>query len=141
MFYSMNPLARAYYFSLRFLEIAVRSCFLLLKRTFVNAHGTTEPLTNPVRLRLLCEQSGGAFIKFGQILSLRNDLLPLTYTEELLSLIHHVPETPFVEMERVFINEMGKPPELYFKTFNPIPIFSAPFAQAYTPTLDPEKGV
>ena len=107
----------------------------------VNAHGTTEPLTNPVRLRLLCEQSGGAFIKFGQILSLRNDLLPLTYTEELLSLIHHVPETPFVEMERVFINEMGKPPELYFKTFDTTPISSASIAQVYTATLDTEERV
>ena len=137
----MNPLARAYYFSLRFLEIAVRSSFLLLKRTFINAHGTAEPLTNPIRLRLLCEQSGGAFIKFGQILSLRNDMLPLEYTEEMLSIVHNVPEAPFVEIERVFIEEMGKPPELYFKTFDTTPVSSASIAQVYAATLDTGERV
>lgn len=137
----MKSIAQAYHFSLRFLGIIVRSCFLLLKRTYINNRGETEPLTNPIRLRLLCEQSGGAFIKFGQILSLRNDILPLAYTEELLSLVHKVPETPFVSMERVFMDDMGKPPELYFKTFNSTPISSASIAQVYAATLDTGERV
>lgn len=137
----MKPLARAYHFSLRFLEIAIRSCFLLLKRTYTNSRGEIEPLTNPMRLRLLCEQSGGAFVKFGQILSLRNDILPLAYTEELLSLVHKVPEATFVSMERIFMDDMGKPPELYFKTFNSIPISSASIAQVYGATLDTGERV
>lgn len=141
MFYLMRPFVRAYYVSLRFLEISARAFSLFCKRMFVISGGTAMPLTNPIRLRLLCEQSGGAFSKLGQALSLRNDILPPSYTEELLSLAPNIPEIPFVEMERVFIADFGKPPELFFKTFSDAPISFGSTAQVYAAVLDTGERV
>ncbi|MBI5005193.1 MAG: AarF/ABC1/UbiB kinase family protein [Candidatus Lloydbacteria bacterium] len=102
----------------------------------MDSAGVTRALTNPMRLRLLCERSGGVFTKLGQTLSLKNDILPLSYTEELLFLAKNVPRVPFVEMERVFMEDIGKPPELYFKTFSETPISSGSTAEIYSATLE-----
>lgn len=88
-----------------------------------------------VRFRSFFEQAGGAFIKLGQILSLRYDLLPERYTSELLNLLSRVEVLPFAQMEQVFLEEIGSRPESYFKKFNPRPIASASISQVYRATL------
>jgi len=89
----------------------------------------------PVRFRLFFERAGGAFIKLGQILALRFDLLPPRYTQELLKLLVRIPEVPFAEMELVFIEERGERPATTFRKFNPNPIASASISQVYRATL------
>lgn len=93
------------------------------------------PGSREIRFRLFFELAGGGFIKLGQILSLRYDLLPESYTSELLHLLSRVEVIPFTEMEKVFWEEMGSRPESYFKKFNPRPIASASISQVYRATL------
>jgi len=88
-------------------------------------------LSGPVRLRIFFERLGGAFVKFGQILALRQDFLPLPYIAELLSLFNKVPEVPLQKMEEVFIGETGKPFSAFFLEFNPRPVALGSIAQVY----------
>lgn len=83
------------------------------------------------KFRLFFERAGGAFIKLGQILSMRYDLLPTSYTVELIKLLATVEIVPFSEMEKVFIDEQGSRPEEIFRRFDIEPIASASIAQVY----------
>ena len=84
-----------------------------------------------VRLRQALEALGPIFVKFGQVLSTRRDLLPADISDELAKLQDQVP--PFsaaiarVEIERAF----GKPVEQVFGQFDPEPVASASIAQVH----------
>src|SRR3954449_8800194 len=52
------------------------------------------------------EELGTTYIKLGQLLSSRPDLLPDVYIEELEQLVDHVPPVPFVEIQRVLATEL-----------------------------------
>ena len=65
-------------------------------------------LTRPQRLRLFFEESGGAFVKLGQILALRRDFLPAEYALELLKLLNNMPVAPFAEMHKIFIKILAR---------------------------------
>lgn len=88
-------------------------------------------MTNPIKLRIFLEGAGGAFIKFGQILALRQDFLSFEYVVELLKLLNHIPEVPFERMKKVFVEETGRDIDIFFKEFNPKPIASASIGQVY----------
>ncbi len=109
----------------RFWTITSISFRLLLDRK-------TKP---EVRFRLFFERSGGAFVKLGQILSLRHDLIPPRYANELLNLLSKVKVAPYSAMRQVFIDEVGQPPELVFKEFETKPIASASISQVYRALL------
>lgn len=95
-----------------------------------------ERRTSPeVRFRLFFERAGGAFIKLGQILSLRHDLIPARYANELLNLLSRVRVSPYSAMRQVFIDEIGQPPEAVFKKFEVKPIASASISQVYRALL------
>ncbi len=88
-----------------------------------------------VRFRMFFESAGGAFLKLGQILSLRHDLVPPAYAEELLHLLSHVKELSFEEMEKVFVQELGQNPKQFFAKFEEKAIASASISQVYRATL------
>lgn len=98
-------------------------------------------LTGPVRLRIFFERASGAFIKLGQILALRQDFLPLSYTNELLRLLSKVPEVDFEIMEKIFTEEKGISPEKFFSEFNRSSIASGSMAQVYSARLKEGKKV
>lgn len=82
-----------------------------------------------VRLRLALENLGPIFIKFGQMLSTRRDLLPGDIADELSKLQDRVP--PFdsnVAVEQI-TRYLGAPPEELFASFDRIPVASASVAQ------------
>jgi len=112
-------------FSKRFWTIGQISIRLLLERR-------TSP---EVRFRLFFERAGGAFIKLGQILSLRHDLIPARYANELLNLLSRVKASPYAAMRQVFIDEISQPPEAVFKKFETKPIASASISQVYRALL------
>lgn len=95
----------------------------------------SRSLTPPVRLRLFFETSGGAFLKLGQILALRYDLLPESYTTELLNLLSQVAPASLDSMRAVFHQELGREPEKFFREFDPRPIASASVSQVYRARL------
>ena len=96
---------------------------------------TKLPLKPEERFRRTLEQLGPTFIKLGQILSLRPDLIPKQFVRELGNLQDDVPEFPFEEAKTTIEKELKKPLEKLFKTFNKKPIAAASVSQVYKATL------
>lgn len=78
---------------------------------------------------------GPTFVKFGQVLSTRPDILPDRYIAELTRLQDRVPPFPVAEVRRIFREDLGREPEVLFSTFDPEPIASGSIAQVHRATL------
>ena len=91
--------------------------------------------TNARRLRRALEDLGPTFIKFGQILSTRSDIMPPDYLEELSYLQDEVPPVSWDEAREVVETELGAPIEDLFAQVDPIPIASASLAQVHVAQL------
>ncbi|MBI4449413.1 AarF/ABC1/UbiB kinase family protein [Candidatus Woesearchaeota archaeon] len=113
-------------------EIELRAHVPLLSRWF-GTRGTRD--TRPERIRNLLEQMGGSYIKLGQLLSLRPDLIPEEYCEEFTKLQDRVPPEPFDEIKHVIETELGKPISSAFSEFLTTPIGSASIAQVHEARL------
>ena len=93
-----------------------------------------------VRLRLFLEYLGGAWIKIGQALALRFDLLPDEYCAELLKLLNQTPTVPYEAIRQTIRRELGSFPEQIFASFDPVPLATASIAQVHIATTqDGEK--
>lgn len=86
---------------------------------------------SPDNLRKAFIELGPTFIKIGQILSTRPDILSINYIEALSKLQDDVPAESFEEMNKVFFNEFNKTIEESFIHFNKKSIASASVAQVY----------
>jgi predicted unusual protein kinase regulating ubiquinone biosynthesis (AarF/ABC1/UbiB family) len=89
------------------------------------------------KLRIALEELGTTYIKLGQLLSTRPDLLPAAYTEELSLLQDRVAPMGFEEVKPLLEGELGKPLEEVFDRFDPDPVASASIAQVYRARLRP----
>jgi ubiquinone biosynthesis protein len=87
------------------------------------------------RLRQACEELGTMFIKLGQMLSTRGDLLPEAYRLELAKLVDNVPPLPAGVITQVIREELGAAPEAIFAVFDPEPLASASIGQVHTARL------
>jgi ubiquinone biosynthesis protein len=87
------------------------------------------------RLRQACEELGPMFIKLGQMLSTRGDLLPEAYRVELAKLVDDVPPLPASVITGVIREELGAAPETIFASFDPAPLGSASIGQVHTARL------
>lgn len=94
-----------------------------------------------VRFRKVLEELGPTFVKFGQILSTRPDLLPPRYCNELRKLQDHVPPFPFEEVKAAVEGDLKKPLEEIFRHFSPKPAAAASLAQVHLATLLDGKKV
>lgn len=90
-----------------------------------------ESLTGPQRLRLALEELGPTFIKLGQILSTRPDLIPLPFVAELSRLQDQVPPFPYPEVEEAIRDELGEAPGEIFSEFDPQPLAAASIGQVH----------
>ncbi len=70
-----------------------------------------------VRTRLAFEQLGGAWVKLGQMLALRFDLLPTAYCDELFKLLNQVAPFPYAGVREIIRSELGGEPETVFRSF------------------------
>jgi ubiquinone biosynthesis protein len=93
------------------------------------------PYTNPEHLRLALEELGPTFVKLGQVLSTRPDLLPSEYAAELAVLQDSAPPIPGPVVMELITQELGVPPEEAFASFDLAPLASASIGQAHAATL------
>ena len=88
-----------------------------------------------VNLRKAFEKLGPSFIKIGQILSTRLDILPQAFVDELEHLQDRAPEFPFSEVERIFFEDTGLSLGEVFLQLDEKPLASASMAQVHKGTL------
>jgi ubiquinone biosynthesis protein len=93
------------------------------------------PHDRPRRLRLVCEDLGPTFVKLGQVLSTRPDLLPEAYTTELSALRDDVRPFPYAEAEAILTEEFGRPPSEVFASIDVTPVASASISQVHRAVL------
>lgn len=91
----------------------------------------------PVQLRRRLELLGPTYIKLGQILSLREDILPKSVTSELRRLLNQLPVVPFARYRELVEDGLGRPIVAMFTWIDPVPLGSASIAQIHRArTLD-----
>ena len=96
-----------------------------------------DPRPRGERLRLALEELGPVFVKFGQALSTRPDLVPPDIAGQLALLQDRVPPFPAAEARRVIEAELGRPVEQLFASFDDTPLASASVAQVHAARLHP----
>jgi ubiquinone biosynthesis protein len=87
------------------------------------------------RIRLALEELGPIFVKFGQALSTRRDLLPPDVADELAKLQDRVPPFPVEEAKAIIERAYGLPAEQVFERFDDEPLAAASIAQVHTARL------
>ncbi|WP_208560949.1 ABC1 kinase family protein [Marinilactibacillus kalidii] len=93
------------------------------------------------KLRQAFEELGPSFIKIGQIISTRRDLLPDNYIEELSKLRDNAPHFPYTEIERIFQEEFNETLEDVFEYVEKKPLASASVAQVHKAKLSTGEHV
>jgi ubiquinone biosynthesis protein len=105
-----------------------------LHRRLVVAASSAD-VAPPAHVRLALEELGATFVKLGQILSTRPDLLPVEYQSELARLHDDARPVPGDTVRALIEEELGLPPEDLFATFDLTPLAAASIGQAHSATL------
>lgn len=98
--------------------------------------GRVEKLTRSERLRLAFEELGPTYIKLGQALSTRPDLIPSDFIHELSKLQDNVPPFPFIEVKNIIESEFDLPLGKLFTFFDEKPLASASIGQVHKARLE-----
>jgi ubiquinone biosynthesis protein len=96
---------------------------------------STKTLTEPKRVRMAIEELGPAFIKMGQILSLRPDIIPPIYASELESLLDRTPPVPFPAIRKIIEEELTTGLEEIFEEIDEAPVACGSIAQVHRAVL------
>jgi len=124
-------------------EIAMSGLQVPRTARLINGIFFWRRITTPraIRLRLALEELGPIFIKFGQVLSTRRDLMPPDIANELSLLQDRVP--PFGSNLAIaqITRSLGAPPDQLFASFDPVPVASASIAQVHFATLKNGRDV
>ena len=100
----------------------------------LHKHEISKGIT-PEKLRLILEDLGPTFVKVGQLMSLRSDILPKNYCDELQKLCSDVPPMPFYEVEEVLRDSFGYEWQEEFEWIDETPLGSASIAQVHRARL------
>jgi ubiquinone biosynthesis protein len=98
-----------------------------------SSRATTDAVDtrNPERVRRLFERLGPIYIKIGQYLAMRPDILPQEYCDELLNLMEHAPHSPWPMARRILIEDLGQEPETLFEWIETTPLAAASLCQVH----------
>src|SRR5512143_4293689 len=99
--------------------------------TFKKTSPFVPPIGAPERLRLMFENLGPTFIKFGQVLACRPDMLPLEYSREFLKLTDSVAPFPSSEARKIIEEDLKAPIDRIFTSFDDKPVAAASIAQVH----------
>ncbi len=106
---------------------------LIVSWPFLNRSLIKQPF--PVQFRRRLEMLGPTYIKLGQILSLREDLLPKSITDELKNLLDRLPAVPFPRYIELLEESLQRPVGSMFPLIDPVPLGSASLAQTHRARL------
>ncbi len=94
-----------------------------------------EGYSAPERMRMAFESLGPTFVKLGQLLATRPDLVPEEFRDEFKKLHDHVPALSFSEIRQVLDDQFGKNFEDIFQSFDETPLAAASIAQVHQAVL------
>lgn len=92
-------------------------------------------------MRICFEQLGPTFVKLGQLLATRPDLIPLEFSKEFRKLHDQVSGVPFSEIEGILTSHFGAPLSEVFKSFEETPLAAASIAQVHRAQLKDGSAV
>ncbi len=105
-------------------------------RGLLTGNKDDEPrLPSPEVLRNILIELGPVYVKLGQLLSTRPDILPGRYVETLTDLQSNVPPAPWLQVEALIRRELGQPIEAVFSKIDPQPIAAGSIGQVYSAIL------
>ncbi len=118
------------------LEFFNLSQFVARSRRVLRRNGSTIAQLSPAeRMRLAMEELGPSFIKLGQVLSTRPDVIPRNFVDEFAKLQDNVPSFPFEEVKAQIRLELGQEAENFFSYLEPVPVAAASIAQVHRARL------
>ncbi|MEE8567444.1 MAG: AarF/UbiB family protein [Anaerolineales bacterium] len=95
----------------------------------------------PKAVRLMLQDLGPTYVKLGQMMASRSEMLPEEWESELSKLQSEVDPFPYEEAHRIIIEELGSPPEVCFTSFETEPFAAASMAQVYRAKLPEGEDV
>lgn len=108
---------------------------VLFHRGWLGHPRREEPYTRPEHFRMAFEDLGVVFIKLGQVLSTRPDLLPPDYIQEFSRLQDAAPPVPYAAVAAVIEAELGALPDTVYAEFDPTPLAAASVGQVHAAHL------
>jgi ubiquinone biosynthesis protein len=116
-------------------EVVLRNGWGYMRRLLTGTKAEEPQLPPPAVLRNILVELGPVYVKLGQLLSTRPDLLPPEYITELTALQAEVPPVPWQDVELVICQQLRRPLEEIFATINPQPVAAGSIAQTHRATL------
>lgn len=106
-----------------------------MQRMIYSGHPRLSEKDPAVKLRLMLQELGPTFVKFGQMAASRVEILPPAWQAELEKLQDDVRPFAYAEVVEVIRRELGDTPEAIFATFDPTPLAAASTGQVHAATL------
>jgi ubiquinone biosynthesis protein len=100
-----------------------------------------EALSTPIKMRLMLQELGPTYVKMGQIVSSRADVLPPDWEVEMNKLQSDVPPFPYEQVEEEIQSELGDSPQEVYAYFAEEPFAAASTAQVHRATLPSGEDV
>ncbi|MFM7423695.1 MAG: ABC1 kinase family protein [Elainella sp.] len=122
-------------------EVVIRHGWDYMRQLLTLGKGDEPTLPAPEVLCNILTDLGPVYVKLGQLLSTRPDLLPPSYIQALSSLQANVLPLPWPDMEAVLRRELGQDPEQVFASFDSNTIAAGSIAQIYRATLRDGQAV
>ncbi|MEO0687805.1 MAG: AarF/UbiB family protein, partial [Cyanobacteria bacterium J06649_11] len=117
------------------IEVLFRNGWDYMRRLITLGKADEPQLPPPAVLKNILVDLGPVYIKLGQLLSTRPDLLSASYIEELSTLQDDVPPVPWADVEILIRKQLKGSLEETFSTINPVPVAAGSIAQTHKATL------
>ncbi|WP_026734916.1 ABC1 kinase family protein [Fischerella sp. PCC 9605] len=117
------------------IEVLFRNGWDYMRRLLTGGKADEPQLPTPAVLKNILVDLGPVYVKLGQLLSTRPDLLSAAYIEELSTLQDEVPPVAWAEVEVLIRKQLKQSLEETFTTINPVPVAAGSIAQTHRATL------